>query len=111
MATKLLFAALLSTGALAQQSVWGQCGGIGWGGQTTCTSGNTCVKQNDYYYQCIPGSATQPPQSSSTTSSRPPTSTGGGGGGGNSGRVDYFGVNIAGFGMLQKGSIEVTYSN
>jgi endo-1,4-beta-xylanase len=29
--------------ALAQSPVWGQCGGNGWTGATTCTSGNTCV--------------------------------------------------------------------
>ncbi|KAK6505106.1 hypothetical protein TWF481_007028 [Arthrobotrys musiformis] len=31
--------------------LWGQCGGIGWTGPTTCASG-TCVKQNEYYSQC-----------------------------------------------------------
>ncbi|CAO2650842.1 Nn.00g091390.m01.CDS01 [Neocucurbitaria sp. VM-36] len=30
-----------------------QCGGIGWTGATTCVSGATCVKQNDYYSQCL----------------------------------------------------------
>jgi len=36
-------------------AAWGQCGGIGWSGGTTCVSGYTCRKQNDYYSQCIPG--------------------------------------------------------
>lgn len=30
---------------------WGQCGGINYNGPTSC-SGSTCVKLNDYYYQC-----------------------------------------------------------
>ncbi|MFY0256443.1 hypothetical protein ACDQ55_21115 [Chitinophaga sp. 30R24] len=34
--------------------LWGQCGGIGYTGATTCESGATCIKQNDFYYQCQP---------------------------------------------------------
>ncbi|CAL1707580.1 unnamed protein product [Somion occarium] len=72
----------------AQSSAWGQCGGIGWSGATTCVSGYTCTKLNDYYSQCVPGaappattvtSATPPPPSSTPTSSpttpTPPTTT------------------------------------
>ncbi|PYI15635.1 FII-CMCase [Aspergillus violaceofuscus CBS 115571] len=33
--------------------LYGQCGGIGWTGATTCASGSTCTKQNDYYSQCL----------------------------------------------------------
>jgi cellulose 1,4-beta-cellobiosidase len=43
----------------------GQCGGRDWTGATCCVSGSTCVKQHDYYSQCLPGSS----QPSSTTSS------------------------------------------
>jgi cellulase len=32
---------------------YGQCGGTGYSGATTCESGLTCTKQNDYYYQCM----------------------------------------------------------
>ena len=32
---------------------WGQCGGQGYTGATTCVSGSTCQKQNDYYFQCL----------------------------------------------------------
>ncbi|KAF2470949.1 uncharacterized protein BDR25DRAFT_224612 [Lindgomyces ingoldianus] len=32
---------------------WGQCGGQGWAGETTCTSGWTCVASNSYYSQCL----------------------------------------------------------
>jgi hypothetical protein len=36
------------------QNAYGQCGGIGWTGPTQCESGFTCVKGNDYYFQCVP---------------------------------------------------------
>ncbi|ESK95764.1 endoglucanase ii [Moniliophthora roreri MCA 2997] len=38
-----------SSGTVAQ---WGQCGGIGYNGPTTCVSPYKCVKSNDYYSQC-----------------------------------------------------------
>ncbi|KAI0765698.1 hypothetical protein BD413DRAFT_637829 [Trametes elegans] len=53
----------------AQQPVWAQCGGIGWTGLTSCASGATCVVQNDYYSQCIPGAASSAPPSTATSSS------------------------------------------
>ncbi|KAI0751836.1 glycoside hydrolase superfamily [Daedaleopsis nitida] len=53
-------------------AVWGQCGGTGWTGGTTCDAGNSCVKLNDYYSQCQPGAAPAPP----TTTPAPPTTTG-----------------------------------
>ena len=34
--------------------LYGQCGGNGWTGATTCVSGAKCSKQNDYYAQCVP---------------------------------------------------------
>ncbi|KAK7446363.1 hypothetical protein VKT23_014569 [Stygiomarasmius scandens] len=63
-----------STTASAQSAVWGQCGGIGWSGPTTCVSGSTCTTINAYYSQCLPGSA--PPASTPVST---PASTGGGG--------------------------------
>ncbi|EIW54084.1 uncharacterized protein TRAVEDRAFT_39742 [Trametes versicolor FP-101664 SS1] len=51
----------------AQQPVWAQCGGIGWTGLTTCASGASCVVQNAYYSQCIPGAAPAPTTTSATT--------------------------------------------
>ncbi|EJD54133.1 hypothetical protein AURDEDRAFT_53043 [Auricularia subglabra TFB-10046 SS5] len=76
--------ALLPAFVAAQSAVWGQCGGIGWTGATTCVSGSACVKQNDYYSQCLPGAAAPPPPAStattpaptSTAAPPPPTSTG-----------------------------------
>ncbi|ESK94153.1 cellobiohydrolase ii [Moniliophthora roreri MCA 2997] len=64
--------------ALAQSPAWGQCGGIGWSGPTSCASGSTCTKVDDYYSQCIPGSNPGNPESTSTTPSStvaPPTNT------------------------------------
>ncbi|GKT49818.1 endo-1,4-beta-xylanase 1 [Colletotrichum spaethianum] len=42
--------AAAATGGAAR---WAQCGGIGFTGATTCQTGLTCEKQNDYYSQCI----------------------------------------------------------
>ncbi|KAG5973265.1 hypothetical protein E4U55_000621 [Claviceps digitariae] len=35
------------------QSLYGQCGGIGWTGPTACASGSTCKVQNPWYSQCV----------------------------------------------------------
>ncbi|KAI0076458.1 cellobiohydrolaseII [Panus rudis PR-1116 ss-1] len=63
--------ALLPAFASAQSQQWGQCGGIGWTGPTTCVAGSVCTKLNDYYSQCIhsPGSSapTTAPTSAPTT--------------------------------------------
>ncbi|KAL5503787.1 hypothetical protein ACEPAH_7858 [Sanghuangporus vaninii] len=62
--------------AMAQQVVWGQCGGIGWTGPTTCVAGTACVQQNDYYSQCLPSSnAPPPPPPSTSIPVNTPTST------------------------------------
>ncbi|KIP10503.1 glycoside hydrolase family 10 protein [Phlebiopsis gigantea 11061_1 CR5-6] len=55
----------------AQSATWGQCGGVGWSGATTCTSGNTCVSYSQYYSQCVPSSqvTTSVSSASSATSS------------------------------------------
>lgn len=38
-------------------SAYGQCGGQGYTGATTCVSGYTCTKHNDWYSQCVTTSA------------------------------------------------------
>lgn len=43
-------AAAGSGAAVAQK--YAQCGGQGYSGATTCASGSTCKKMNDYYSQC-----------------------------------------------------------
>ncbi|KAH7098385.1 cellobiohydrolase [Auriculariales sp. MPI-PUGE-AT-0066] len=68
LALALLAAPLL---VAAQSPAYGQCGGQGWTGATTCVSGYTCTYSNPYYSQCLPGTAT----SSTSTSSSSGTST------------------------------------
>lgn len=43
-----------TTASGASQTVWGQCGGVGWTGPTSCVSGATCTYLNAYYSQCVP---------------------------------------------------------
>ncbi|RVD84769.1 uncharacterized protein DFL_006493 [Arthrobotrys flagrans] len=52
---------------MGQAPVWGQCGGSGWTGPTTCVSGSTCVYSNEWYSQCIPGTQTTTITTSKTT--------------------------------------------
>ncbi|KAJ5715558.1 Glycoside hydrolase superfamily [Penicillium malachiteum] len=40
-----------SSTSVAQK--YGQCGGSGWTGATTCISGTTCTYSNDWYSQCL----------------------------------------------------------
>ncbi|KAF5379913.1 hypothetical protein D9757_007196 [Collybiopsis confluens] len=60
----------------AQQQEWGQCGGIGWTGPTTCVAGTTCMTINAYFFQCLPGSSTASTTPVSTPPTSPTTSTG-----------------------------------
>lgn len=53
----------------------GQCGGNGWTGATTCVSGYTCSKVNDWYSQCIPGAAAPTTATQPTTQPSAPTTT------------------------------------
>ncbi|PBK78663.1 cellobiohydrolase II-I [Armillaria solidipes] len=71
--------AILPAFVEAQSQLYGQCGGIGWSGATTCVSGATCTVLNDYYSQCLPGSAastTVVTSISSSTASATSTSSG-----------------------------------
>lgn len=65
-------------GGAGTQPVWAQCGGIGWNGGTTCVNGAECLKQNDWYSQCLPCKATitqSPGSSSASATSTSATST------------------------------------
>ncbi|KAF3308351.1 hypothetical protein TWF173_001318 [Orbilia oligospora] len=73
MKTTLVVAAALAGAASAQQSVWGQCGGNGWTGPTSCQSGNTCSYLNDWYSQCIPGGNGNPQTTTAQTTARTTT--------------------------------------
>ncbi|KAG7441939.1 uncharacterized protein BT62DRAFT_936571 [Guyanagaster necrorhizus] len=67
-------AAALPAFVKAQSAVYGQCGGIGWTGATTCVAGSTCTVLNAYYSQCLPGSAA-PTTSTIAAPTATPTST------------------------------------
>ncbi|EPS39826.1 hypothetical protein H072_6315 [Dactylellina haptotyla CBS 200.50] len=72
-------AVLLTTSALAvlaaaQQTAYGQCGGQGWTGATSCVSGYTCTYSNDFYSQCVPGTAATTASTKTTTTKSTTTS-------------------------------------
>ncbi|KAK8103298.1 glycoside hydrolase family 10 protein [Apiospora sp. TS-2023a] len=86
MHTSSLVLVLAPAAALAQAPMYGQCGGQGWSGATTCVSGTVCQKSNDWYSQCVPGTGGgQPSQPDPTTTASNPAPTGGNGNGGGSG--------------------------
>ena len=81
----LAFLALMAGGAVAHhQSLYGQCGGNGWTGPTSCVAGAHCAHWNDWYHQCVPSASTDcskssahasPTRSTLITLTRPCTST------------------------------------
>ncbi|KJA16679.1 glycoside hydrolase family 5 protein [Hypholoma sublateritium FD-334 SS-4] len=93
--------------AQAVAPVYGQCGGTGWTGATTCATGSGCVVTNQYYSQCLPGAAVPTTTSTTptTTTSRPatttvPTSTASAPGStptSKGGKLSHVGINISGF--------------
>ncbi|KAK7013839.1 carbohydrate esterase family 16 protein [Favolaschia claudopus] len=74
---KISVIALATRIVAAQSPIWGQCGGTGWSGATTCVSGATCTFQNAFYSQCLPSTgtttATTTTKSSTSASSTPPS--------------------------------------
>ncbi|KAG8999319.1 hypothetical protein FRB94_006250 [Tulasnella sp. JGI-2019a] len=72
-------ALLLSIGVRAQVAEYGQCGGSGFTGTTTCVSPYVCTVLNTFYSQCLPGSTTSTTTkgttSTTTTSTRSSTFT------------------------------------
>jgi len=70
---------LLAVSARAQQSAYGQCGGTGWSGDTTCVSGYVCTESSEYYSQCVPGTDTTVaavPTTMETVTGTPTTNSG-----------------------------------
>ena len=61
---------------LGQVPLFGQCGGIGYNGPTTCVSNTVCTKVNDWYSQCVAGSGGAP---TTTAGGGSPAPTGGSG--------------------------------
>ena len=82
-----ILAGVFAAGAAAQTGAWGQCGGIGFSGSTSCVSGYTCVYSNDWYSQCVPGTAATTLKT--TTTSSPPASTSTS----SNGKLKWFGIN------------------
>merc|ERR1712217_726088 len=35
-------------------AVWEQCGGVHWTGATCCDGNNVCLRQHEWYSQCVP---------------------------------------------------------
>ncbi|KAJ9165264.1 Carbohydrate esterase family 16 protein [Coniochaeta hoffmannii] len=69
----LTVAALLALAATTEAvALYGQCGGIGYTGSTSCDAGGVCTSYNAYYFQCVPGTA---PAASPTVTSSPATTT------------------------------------
>ncbi|KAI1421268.1 glycosyl hydrolase family 61-domain-containing protein [Xylaria sp. FL1777] len=56
------------TGAVAGQTLYGQCGGVNWTGATTCAEG-TCTEYNTYYSQCVEAAVAAAAVGSSSSSS------------------------------------------
>lgn len=83
--------------AAAQSAAWAQCGGLTWTGSTTCVSGYYCSKINDYYSQCIAGTATTTAAvATTTTTAAASTGTGSASCSGTLTKFKYYGVNEAG---------------
>ncbi|KAF8324120.1 hypothetical protein DL93DRAFT_2222972 [Clavulina sp. PMI_390] len=41
-------------GVTSAVPIYGQCGGIGWTGPTTCNGDLACVVNNPWWFQCLP---------------------------------------------------------
>ncbi|KAJ7027014.1 endo-1,4-beta-xylanase A precursor [Mycena alexandri] len=61
--------------AIAQSTVFGQCGGEGWAGPQTCTPDSVCVFQNPFYSQCLPNGSATTTAVTTTTGGALPTGT------------------------------------
>ncbi|KAI0154335.1 cellulase [Xylariaceae sp. FL1272] len=98
----MILGAAFAGSALAQGSAYAQCGGVGWTGATTCVSGYTCTYGNDYYSQCLPGTAATTTaatttaatttaatstKTTSTSAASTPTSA--------AGALKFFGINLS----------------
>ncbi|KAK4211312.1 family 6 putative glycoside hydrolase [Rhypophila decipiens] len=84
MAARLFLTAALAASALAAPvieerqncaSQWQQCGGNGFNGPKCCASGSTCVAQNEWYSQCLPGAAPAPGTTTTTTAQQVTTTS------------------------------------
>lgn len=72
-----------TTAVLGEVQPWGQCGGQGYQGDTTCADGWTCTELNPYYSQCLGGQNPGGNQPAPTSAPSQPTDFPGLPGGGN----------------------------
>ncbi|KIJ59044.1 glycoside hydrolase family 5 protein [Hydnomerulius pinastri MD-312] len=93
------FVGLTALSARGQAALYAQCGGENWTGATTCVSGAVCTYSSEYYSQCLPaGTATTTTAAAgTTTTTATATSTCGATPPASAGKLQYAGVNIAGF--------------
>ncbi|KAG8943996.1 hypothetical protein FRC04_002385 [Tulasnella sp. 424] len=56
-------------------AIYGQCGGIGYTGSTSCDAGLTCTYVSDYYSQCLSASTTTSKTSTTTAGTTTTTSS------------------------------------
>ncbi|KAJ3734567.1 endoglucanase [Lentinula guzmanii] len=86
----LAFALSAAVSVHGQSPEWGQCGGTGWTGSTTCVAGTVCTEYSSSYSQCVPSTTTVTPTSTAPVSTPSITPVSGN-------TLTYTGVNIAGF--------------
>ncbi|KAH6643263.1 cellulase [Truncatella angustata] len=96
----LILGSALAGVALAQGSAYAQCGGSGFTGATTCVSGYTCTYQNDYYSQCVPGTAAASTTVATSVKSTSKTAAASATATSSAGKLKWFGINqsVAEFG-------------
>ncbi|KAH7375433.1 endo-xylanase [Plectosphaerella cucumerina] len=70
MNTLVFLLSIAPAAVFAQAPLWGQCGGQGWTGPTTCVSGAVCKVNNNWYSQCVQGSAGGNPPAAVTTTAK-----------------------------------------
>ncbi|KAG8911545.1 hypothetical protein FRC02_006538 [Tulasnella sp. 418] len=77
MKSSIVFSALTLAipAVMATVPIYYQCGGAAYTGETECDAGLVCVVQNEFYSQCLPGTASTSKASSSTKSSSSTTKT------------------------------------
>lgn len=92
----LIASAVLAAGVAAQSGAYGQCGGDGWTGATTCVSGYVCTYSSEYYSQCLPGTATTTAASTTLATSTATTATSAAASPTTTGKFKWFGVDESG---------------
>ncbi|KAJ7458493.1 CEL4a mannanase [Mycena latifolia] len=75
MLRQVFLSALLAGSSLATVVEWGQCGGIGYTGDTVCAAGLACTVLNDFFFQCLPSTTTVSSTTVSTVSSTSKTTS------------------------------------